>query len=438
MRDYLVDNKIQLYCKSPEFQLLKTDLSDIDDNGSLLFSMWVNLAESEMRNKKARFKRSKERNARTGKFSGGFLKYGYDVDSNGYYVVNNEQAELIRYIFDRYEAGISIYKLTAELRQRGLINSSYFVQGILNSIQYTGQSNKYGLERNYPQIISIEQYNRCKAIAKDNNKRLEKTDNIYYAKNLIRCLNCGKQYIAMKASLSYLCYGKYGKEARINYSNQPRCNSTVTININHLDSLLWSICKEREIFNIKEINSESIANYEQQIAINQEIINNAKNQISKAEIQRKRNNTMYFDGQIEEIEYKQRAKKIDAQVKQHTDLITNSDNLIKNFEQKISTAKQKETLINLANNRADYLDTVDDKEKFEIIHQHIYYITLQNDSNTSKLVNIYYTSGESEQYRFLFKKMPKYFEKNTTHIYKGELPAVWQRFEIEYSERFTR
>jgi site-specific DNA recombinase len=140
LRDYFNENRIQLYCYSPSFQLLRSDLVDLDDNGSLLFALYIQMAEAEMRNKKARFHRSKIRNARTGKYSGGIIKFGYKVNSKGYYEIKEDEAEIVRCVFDRYEQGISIFKLNKELRERGKIHSDSFVGECLKTEAYTGVS----------------------------------------------------------------------------------------------------------------------------------------------------------------------------------------------------------------------------------------------------------------------------------------------------------
>ena len=38
------------------------------------------------------------------------------------------------------------------------------------------------MNRKYPQIISVEQFEKCREIAKNNNKRADKTNEIYFAK----------------------------------------------------------------------------------------------------------------------------------------------------------------------------------------------------------------------------------------------------------------
>jgi len=108
LRDYFINNHIQLICYSPSFKLLLPDRSKIDENGSIFFGLYISLAEAEMRNKKERFHRAKIKNARLGRYSGGFVKYGYKVnkikESGNYlkYEIDEKESELIKYIFDEY------------------------------------------------------------------------------------------------------------------------------------------------------------------------------------------------------------------------------------------------------------------------------------------------------------------------------------------------
>ena len=55
IKAFFIENHIQLYCKSPEFTLLEPDRSDISRSGSMFFSMFLEMAEAEMRTKKERF-----------------------------------------------------------------------------------------------------------------------------------------------------------------------------------------------------------------------------------------------------------------------------------------------------------------------------------------------------------------------------------------------
>jgi hypothetical protein len=138
-------------------------------------------------------------------------------------------------VFNRYEEGISIWRLNKELIERGLTDSLSFVNETLKTEAYTGLSNKYGMNRVYPQIISSEQFSRCKEIKKSNNKKLDKTSEIYFGKGLIKCKHCGAKYMAMKTSLQYLCYNRFGREQKINRTLA--CRESASINLNILDTI---------------------------------------------------------------------------------------------------------------------------------------------------------------------------------------------------------
>ena len=56
--EYLIDRKIQLVIKEPYIHLLKPDGS-IDEGSETIFTLYAQLAETEMRNKMARFHRAK-------------------------------------------------------------------------------------------------------------------------------------------------------------------------------------------------------------------------------------------------------------------------------------------------------------------------------------------------------------------------------------------
>ncbi len=91
LKDYFFKNKIQFYCSNPEIKLFNDSITAPNETGDITFSIFLNLTENEMRTKKARFHRSKIRNARTGKYSGGFVKFGYTVDDKGYYQINEPE-----------------------------------------------------------------------------------------------------------------------------------------------------------------------------------------------------------------------------------------------------------------------------------------------------------------------------------------------------------
>ena len=71
------------------------------DAGKLMISVLSAVAEIERENIRVQTMEGRAQKAREGKWNGGFATYGYML-SDGYLVINEEEAEAIRTIFDRY------------------------------------------------------------------------------------------------------------------------------------------------------------------------------------------------------------------------------------------------------------------------------------------------------------------------------------------------
>lgn len=448
LREYFISNHIQLFCFSPNFQLLTDDRSEVDSAGSINFALFAEMADAEMRNKKARFHRSKIRNAKTGKYSGGFVKFGYRVNEKGYYEIAETQAELIKYIFNEYEKGRSTYNIWKELKERGIIDTQFFVRGILTSDCYTGLSNQYGMNRTYPQIIGIEQFNKCREIAKQNNKKADKTPEIYYCKKLIKCMECGSYYIGMKSSSMYLCYGKYGKEARL--FPEKACKESPIININILDSLVWHVVREFEVMKAGFSDPEKINTLKHQITINEEKIANGLKIIQNIEKKRERNNTMFFNGQISEEKYTANSELIDKEVRELNNLIKQSTNENEVFRNRIEDEEKDKNDLSIYSSREEYLDSLSDKEKQLLILKNVLEINIfEGEPNKTKIVVINFDYSSGQTFRIHIKKKPVLVEKDNSPMWESNTPKTlidrifgeaedWVKYPIEIKKRITR
>lgn len=447
LKDYFFKSKIQFYCSNPEIKLFNDSVTAPHETGDITFSIFLNITENEMRTKKARFHRSKIRNARTGKYSGGFVKFGYSVDDKGYYQINEPEAEMIRYIFNEYEKGRSTMNLTKELLKRGKTNSINFVRGILISEAYTGVSNEYGMNRNYPQIISVEQFKKCRDIAKSNNKRADKTNEIYFAKKLIKCVECGTHYIAMKTSITYLCYGRYGKEAKFN--PETACKLSPTININVLDSLLWRLAKQSEQFRSDIGSPHELIELEGKIKSNKQYIDESSTSLSKLRRKKERIADNYADGVYTKKQRDDKFKTVDKQILDTTNYIVTIRNENKRIEKRIESDFKPEysgqELIEYLKNeitiKANRLESIDDDaEKQEIIQKNIKEINvLEDEVNTSKILVIKYHDDRIERYRVKIKKKPPIVELDVASKY-DEFPDVFIPIQppMEITQRFIR
>ena len=90
--DYLTTHKIQLVVKNPSIRLFK-DNGDIDEGAEMVFTLFSQMAESEMRTKLARWKRTKDAKRKESIYTGGWILYGYTVDETTKKLIIDEKQE---------------------------------------------------------------------------------------------------------------------------------------------------------------------------------------------------------------------------------------------------------------------------------------------------------------------------------------------------------
>ena len=202
MKEFFVTNKIQVYCKNPDFTLLD-DKGNESAAGGIAFSVYASMVKYETDEMFDKMKRGKDRNKANGIYYGGNIKYGITLDENKHFIINTEEAAIVRKIYDLYSTGkYSIYKLANELNSLGYTkNGKKFnydmIQGVLADTSYYTKN-----------IISKELFDKCKAIKEKTIavKRTKEYRNVNFAVGLLKCSCCGRNYIA--AGDFYTCYSK--------------------------------------------------------------------------------------------------------------------------------------------------------------------------------------------------------------------------------------
>ena len=153
IRDYLVERKIQLICLKPYFRLLDCD-GKMSQTGSLMFSLFSSLSESEMMLKQERMMRGRRRNLTLGKSAGGRPAFGYITDKDKTYVIHKEQADLLRRIFKEYAyESMTIKDIATNLKEEGYFPDTSLKTLTLRITNYL-KCRLYIGEGAYPQIIT--------------------------------------------------------------------------------------------------------------------------------------------------------------------------------------------------------------------------------------------------------------------------------------------
>ena len=411
------DNKVQLKCVKPSFSLLEEpDRTKFDTMGSLVFSIFGCFAEQEVVEKKERFHRGKGQKALEGKYSGGVVPYGYDIDESrdNLLVVNYDEADIIHIIFDLYESGYSLARISQELRERGLKYRNFhnkqrspekdfdiwFVHQILTSELLTGRKLKgatASFARVYPPIISGEQFDRCRKLAQDNSTSFGKKENIYLAKSLIKCPECGSTFQAYSSKLHYSCRDALmsSVQRKLNSLDESKkCSNNICISISALDSLLWyaTVLKECEYLLGTAIADKT--EFEKQIVSLQEKIDAVQPRLDDLAGKRSRIVDAFIEGDItKETELKKFAE-LDSQKMAILKQKVEYEQKMEYFQSRITDIMEFYSMESLeAEDIADNIDnvmrvkekiesTANDEEKYRLVHKHIKQVKVEKNTIT--------------------------------------------------------
>lgn len=137
------DNGVNLIC-------VEDGIDSSKDSGKLMISVLSAVAEIERENINVQTMAGRNQKAREGKWNGGFAPYGYRLD-NGELIVNDEEAEIVKMIFDKYVhttmgmGAIAMYLnqhgYRKELRKNNKLDtfSVSFIKSVLDNPVYNGK-----------------------------------------------------------------------------------------------------------------------------------------------------------------------------------------------------------------------------------------------------------------------------------------------------------
>ena len=174
-----------------------------------------------------KIKRGRQDSAMKGNFLGGAVPLGYKVvDSK--FIIDDETAPIVRYIFERYAAGIGKKQIIDELTAKGYMrrNGKPFAyrafDSVLRNRKYTGEFTQTGItvEGGCPAIIDTEMFEKVQARLEINRrapaKAKAKTE--YLLSGKMFCGYCGEPMTGVSGTgrqggtfYYYSCVGRRGK-----------------------------------------------------------------------------------------------------------------------------------------------------------------------------------------------------------------------------------
>ena len=134
-----------------------------------------------------------------GNFTGGYLIYGYKV-VNKKILIDEEQAEVVKFIYEQYSAGVYVKNIIKTLTAKGIFNKGKpfarnTIYNILKNEKYSGiyRHGNEVFDNMYPQIVSTEIYDKVRAKIDKNRYGKRSVAVVYLLRNKIKCGYCGQQ-----------------------------------------------------------------------------------------------------------------------------------------------------------------------------------------------------------------------------------------------------
>ena len=391
MKDKIIKNRIQLICNVPQIKLLD-DNGEVNHGMEITLNLLVTLAKQEMEIKMKRFDRGRRRKAAEGKWTGGTISYGYTVDFNRDRLIvrDEEKAQYVKEIYEKYEAGMSQAAIARDFFERGITEITlHQVNRILNNERYTGKMMIHGgaFERAFPPIITKEQYERCRKIADKNNLTLSKAKNVYYGDHIVRCYKCGK-YCDVQG-VCYHCYDAFNRLKSLSSATaKPNCDNHLCISANCMDSLLWYVAIEVETDYILNSAEKDRQLYQEKIKNLKAKFDYIEKRLAKCDEKRQRVRDVYLEGDLSIEERDKRYQKIELERHDILNEKIEYQNDIEHYENLIETVLGKysfddvesiegnlEQIMKLSQQIASITD---DKERSEIVHRHFKKVTYEN------------------------------------------------------------
>lgn len=171
-----------------------------DASGILVEGMLESMAEYYSKELSQKTKRGMKETILKGKWTGGYVTYGYDI-VNGYYVVNEVESENIRQMFKGILENVKLKDMVSNLNANGYKNKigkpfcSDYVGRILRNKKYIGEvSQTYKSEIRIPQIIDMELFNRVNEKLDTNRGKnaKAKANELYHLSGKTYCAYCNE------------------------------------------------------------------------------------------------------------------------------------------------------------------------------------------------------------------------------------------------------
>lgn len=381
-------------------------------------------------------------NIKEGKANGRILPYGYKSNEDGYLVIDEEEAEIVKKIFTMSLEGkgqktianwlnknnipTRYNKLEGTLttknkysKEKRTVNKSKIKwsnkvpHDIIKNPIYKGERRWKGKTYPAPPIVTKEYWKKVNDNLKNNrNNSGKKVEHKYLLKGLLRCAKCGKNYYGRSRTSDPKGYrireskdGKIRKDynlytcasKRYKYTN---CGSR-DIKLVELDALIWGVFFEEQLLIEKMklfLSNTDLIKREEEV---KHRISNLELDVQILENKKLRAVKIILEHEDLEEDFKAQINSLKSQIANTKERLAFEKGVLESIKNVESIFKDKIESLNSLKKELPFLD------KKNVIHEFIkeivLYTSLPNDPKGSFIqVNIYYKDMNLEEDKFLF------------------------------------
>lgn len=167
-------------------------------DGILLENVYIGLAEYYSAELSQKIRRGLHESRTKGQFSGGILPYGYRVENKKVYI-DEERAEIVRFIFQQYAEGVTVKEIISKLTEKGVtyrgkpfaMNTVY---QMLRLEKYIGicRYDEGVYDNIFPAIVPKQTYEEVQQILQTNKIGSKSIRTEFLLKGKLVCGLCGK------------------------------------------------------------------------------------------------------------------------------------------------------------------------------------------------------------------------------------------------------
>ena len=164
----------------------------------ILESMLEGYAEYYSAELSQKVKRGMKETRLKGNFTGGTIIYGYKVE-NHKVTIDEEKAEVVRYIYEQYAMGVYVKDIISALTEKGIFNKGKpfarnTIYNILKNEKYFGiyRHNDEVFDNIYPAIVPKEVYEKVRQKTDTNKYGKRSVEVVYMLRNKMVCGYCGR------------------------------------------------------------------------------------------------------------------------------------------------------------------------------------------------------------------------------------------------------